>query len=118
MTAAEDKLVALRMELAALQQEAKRALELNYVLQRRLDSVVEERDYERERRMNHEKLTSHVVLTEAERLLREVGVFHALFHTARVAITREYDNAWAPTLADGYAYFAERAKEDEGGDDD
>lgn len=116
LTAAEleDKLAALRMEHAGLQQECRRAVELNYVLQRRLDTVVQERDYECERRMNHEKLTSHVVLTEAERLLREVGVITAILHATRVGITREHDNAWAPTLADGYAYFAELAKEDEG----
>jgi hypothetical protein len=114
----EEKLAALRAELAELRREARRALELNYVLRRRLDSVAEERDFERERRLNHEKLTAHAVLSEAERLLREVEVFTTVFHAAHVTITREQDNAWVPTLADGYAYFAERAKDDEGGSDE
>jgi hypothetical protein len=111
-----EKLAALRVELGELRQEHRRALELNYILHRRLDAVAAERDYEHERRVNHEKLTPHVVLMEAERLLREVDVFTAIFHATRVTITREDDNAWAPTLADGYAYFAERAKGEE--DDD
>jgi hypothetical protein len=71
---------------------------------------------ERDRRIQAETFTPHAVMNEAERLMREAGVFSVLFHLSyRVAITRKNDNLWAGSLAEGYAHLAERAKEDEGG---
>jgi hypothetical protein len=67
-------------------------------------------------RLRAETFTPHAVMNEAERLLREAGVHSVLFHfDYRVAITRENDNIWAGSLAEGYEHLAERAKEDEGG---